>query len=36
MSYPNPIQWNYFEADLFWADGTFKGVRSPNKLNSVK
>ncbi len=23
MSYPSPIQWNNFQADLIWADGTF-------------
>jgi hypothetical protein len=23
-SYPGPIQWNHFQADLIWPDGTFK------------
>jgi hypothetical protein len=24
MSYPGPIQWYHFQADLIWPDGTFK------------
>ncbi len=27
MSYPGPIQWYYFQADLIWPDGTFNCIQ---------